>query len=337
MRKIVIFALVMHSFTSMAVAFDVFPICNDSAYQGSPRISGNNVVWFDRRDGDNVYGYDLSTKAEFFIGGSPASGGNESILAISGNTVVWGDDRNDGAIKDFDVFGYDLSTNTEFPVVTGSSVDLMVDVDNDTVAWSRYLNSNVGYDIYGKKLSTGEQFPITTEVGSTQAYPTISGNIVVWQDWRNASGIHELGDLYGLNMDTGDEFIVSTASGFQHHQNINGDIIVWEDTRNGSSAIYGYDLSTSGEFLISTNGIFPDIDGDIVAWIDGDSIWGKNLLSGPAFEIATGYAGSTELSLSGNTVVWESNGDIYGATIPEPGTISLLAFGAMAMIRKRKA
>lgn len=336
MKNMIFLIMVILSITSITVAFDAFPICTDAAYQGSPRISGNNVVWVDYRAGNDIYGYDLSSGTEFLIGGSPDGGGNGNILAISGNTVVWGDNRSKGGVQSYDVFGYDLSTSTEFPVVTASSTQLMVDVDNDTVAWSHYLNSNVGYDIYGKTLSTGVEFPITTQVGSTQAYPTISGEIVVWQDWRNANGITSERDLYGLNLNTGVEFELSTANGGQYNQNISGEIVVWEDTRNGYSEIYGYDLSSSSEFLISTNGIFPDVDGDVIAWIYGDSIWGKNLLTGSEFEIATGYAGSSELSISGNTVVWESNGDIYGATIPEPCSLFLIGCGCLFLRGKRK-
>jgi len=40
--------------------------------------------------------------------------------------------------------------------------------------------------------------------------------------------------------------------------------------------------------------------------------------------------------MKGNIVVWESDGDIYGAEIPEPATLSLLALGAISLLKRRR-
>lgn len=59
---------------------------------GGPRISGNIVVWSDRRndEDDNVFGYDLSTNTEFTISREDRDQGDPDI---SNQTVVWVDGR----------------------------------------------------------------------------------------------------------------------------------------------------------------------------------------------------------------------------------------------------
>ena len=79
--------------------------------------------------------------------------------------------------------------------------------------------------------------------------------------------------------------------------------------RNGHIEIYGYDLSTGNQFPICINGIYPShpaISGDLVVWMD--------------------YRNDEYL---------EGNYDIYGAYIPEPATLCLLAVGGLAVMRRR--
>ena len=78
-----------------------------------PAISGNIVVWTDDRNSHSgVSGYDLSTKSTIDI----AEWGN--FPAISGNIVVWHDMRVAGHPDN--IYGYDLSTHTDFAICTTS-------------------------------------------------------------------------------------------------------------------------------------------------------------------------------------------------------------------------
>ena len=66
-----------------------FPICTAQGSQQAPVISGDYVVWMDKRNGVwDIYGYDLVSREEFAIDTSP---GAQEHPAVNGATVVWED------------------------------------------------------------------------------------------------------------------------------------------------------------------------------------------------------------------------------------------------------
>ncbi len=182
-----------------------------------------------------------------------------------------------------------------------------------------------------------EEFPITTNPAN-QYGPAIYGNIVVWQDERNGDY-----DIYSYNLLTFTEFPISTNLSEQYSPAIYGNTIVWQDNRNGNSDIYGYNLSTDEEFQITTNVADewdPAVYGDIVVWTDTRNsyvtdIYGYNLLASKEFQITTNAFGQQTPDIYSNTVIWmdyrNGNFDIYGATIPEPGTILLFGSGLLGL------
>lgn len=112
-----------------------------------------------------------------------------------------------------------------------------------------------GRVLYQQKINeVGEQWDIAEAVfdtfGSTvvdapgdQIYPSLSGNLVVYQDNRNGH-YDESGkwiddwDIYMKDLESGIEQPVCTAPGNQSSPVIKGNIIAWEDSRNGSVDIY---------------------------------------------------------------------------------------------------
>ncbi|MFA6000512.1 MAG: hypothetical protein WC828_00145, partial [Thermoleophilia bacterium] len=76
-----------------------------------------------------------------------------------------------------------------------------------------------------------------------QINPSLSGNIVVYQDNRTGH-LDETGkwvgewDIYMMDLETGIEQPVCTAPGDQANPEIRGNIITWEDKRNGDRDIY---------------------------------------------------------------------------------------------------
>ncbi|MCK4733445.1 MAG: hypothetical protein KAT65_13415, partial [Methanophagales archaeon] len=155
---------------------------------------------------------------------------------------------------------------------------------------------------------TVTEFPICTDPAG-QANPAISGDIVVWTDYRNGNA-----DIYGYDLSTNTEFPICTDPAGQANPAISGNIVVWRDDRNYYSTgldIYGYDLSTDAEFPICTDGAWqqhPAISGDIVVWMDkrngNQDIYGYNLSSQEELEVYTEPTWQGYPAISGNIVVW---------------------------------
>jgi beta propeller repeat protein len=229
---------------------------------------------------------------------------------VSGDIVVWQDGRTDSG---GDIYGYDLTTGTEFVIASGASYDQVSPaVSGDIVVWQDNRNGN--QDIFGYDLAAASnpEFPICIVAG-TQNTPAIDGDYVVWRDNREDSG----GDIYGYNLAEAEEFLIAGGNSFdQINPAISGDIVVWQDNRNGTQDIYGYDLSTAATFPICTvagNQTAPAISGNFVIWQDdradsGGDIYGYDLISQREFPVSVGTEyDQISPSISGDIVVWQDS------------------------------
>jgi len=77
-------------------------------------------------------------------------------------------------------------------------------------------------------------------------YPDISGDWIVWQDYRNGNS-----DVFAYHLAAGDELQITTNTAGQGEPRIGGNLIAWIDNRNGNADVYGYDLSTGLEFEVA--------------------------------------------------------------------------------------
>ena len=165
-----------------------------------------------------------------------------------------------------------------------------------------------------------EEFPICTSLYN-QMWPDVSGNIVVWEDWRNATHTpFDNADIYGYNILTGAEFPICNNSAAQRDPRISGDIVVWTDNRNGGWSnwdIYGYNLTSGIEFAICTaegNQASPAVSGDIVVWRDerngNRDIYGYDLSTSTEFPVCTSPDYQSPPDISGDIVVGYDS--IYG-------------------------
>jgi beta propeller repeat protein len=128
--------------------------------------------------------FSMSVVSEFPICTAPH---RERYPAIYGDIVAFVDQRS----GNWDIYGVNLSTGTEFPICTA-------------------LHRNGNWDIYGVNLSKGTEFPIKTDL-QDQWKPEIYGNIVVFADHKG--GINW--DICGVNLSTGTEFPICTHKGYQ--------------------------------------------------------------------------------------------------------------------------
>jgi len=177
-------------------------ITTDAAGPRIPDISGNRIVWLDFRDklfGEKIFfcTYDPLTTAcpEQSITESLATQ-LKSNLHIAGNRIVWQAIPLPQDNNNFNIYLYDISTNTEQQITTGGpAFHGDPAISGDRIVWDDFRNGNA--DIYLYDLATNTERQITAHP-THQNIPAISGNQIVWVDFRNGNA-----DIYlaKLSMD----------------------------------------------------------------------------------------------------------------------------------------
>jgi beta propeller repeat protein len=226
---------------------------------------------------------------------------NNGFQAISGDVVVF--DKNN------DIYGYDLSTDTEFRITDQAASQQFPDISGDTVVWMDQRNGN--WDIYGYDLGEDCEFPITTHIAD-QKWPIIDGNTVVWVDWRNGGDAYGGYDLYGYNLASGTESPISGHSAPIACPAISDNVVVWSDRRYGGWDIYGYDLNSGNETQITqwwaSDPYCPAISNGIIVLGGGNSVGGFDLSGNLLFETPTlfyPFYDYNRPAIDGNLIVWQ--------------------------------
>ncbi|AKJ39217.1 PKD domain-containing protein [Methanosarcina barkeri] len=132
---------------------------------------------------------------------------------------------------------------------------------------------------------TFNKTPITIS-GSAES-PSIYGDRIVWEDWRNGNQNDGPSNIYMYNISTQKETQITT-SGSATSPSIYGNRIIWLDERNGNSQndtegghdVYMYDLSTHKETRI-TNSTIPE---DGFAYELRIAISGNRILYGGTYD-----------------------------------------------------
>jgi len=258
--------------------------------------------------------------------------GWQYLPAISGNKVVWYDNRNTGNQSDWDIYLYDVTTGIESRITTTPVHGLLgaPAISGNRIVWADSRAGN--WDIYLYDITAGVETQITSDPAN-QFHPAISGDRIVWEDDRNApAGSH---DIYLYDLASGIETQITSNSSFEQSPSISGDRIVWEDNRNGNWDIYLYDITSGVTTQITTDTHHqwhPKISGDTIAWEDDRNcndpqcdtfsgnwdIYRYDLSTGTEFPVTTDTSNQSNLSISGNRIVWEDkrnaspfNYDIY--------------------------
>lgn len=288
-------------------ANSVDPVTDAPGDQLNPVTNGIYIIWEDWSSGSGDIrmksALPLSSEIDLVTGT-----GNQAILSVSGNRLVYVNNTNPLPC---------LPDNPGYPNCPGTG-------END-----------VNNDIYAVDLDNpNNPYPVCTEAGS-QWQPRISGNKVVWQDYRNDNW-----DIYMKEITaSGNGISVTTDPGSDKLADISRDIVVWRSNRNSQYDIWMKDISPSGgdEAHVTNDAAYqnsPRISGDLVVWEDyrNDSnpadnypdydIYMKDLTSGVESMLAGGYPIQARPAVDNETVVWEQNTtsgdyDIWMATVPD--------------------
>ncbi len=220
---------------------DYFDVATGAGDQDFAAVSGRNVVFQDDSDGDwDIRGYDFRDDDDFNV--STASD-DQIHPAIDGDIVVWVHD--DGG--DTDIRGRNLDSGDTFTVTdTGEAFD--PDVDGDRVVYAQG-DATDDVHIWMYDISEDEYTRLSSTDRRERSHPRIDGNIVVWQDEREGSDEF---DIWGYDLETGEEFLIDSQGDMQTLPAISGDFIVWTD-ESGNLDVRGGRLNVIESDPTATN------------------------------------------------------------------------------------
>lgn len=329
-------------------------VVNNAYDQINPAISGNRVVWQDYRNktsgcpaaqnclSADVYEKDLVSGDEQRL----TTTTNGLDPDISGSQVVW---RNwtTGKIMVHDLTSGNQNTASS---ATGTVQEVSPAISGNIVVWIDYRVSASYGEVYMRDLSQPADQVVAAGNPALQIpqrdkrNPDIDGNIVAWEDWRNASqdaqGWWHNPDIYAKDLFTETEYAVCTNASDQYSPVVSGTRVFWQDYRNGNWDIYMKDLATGVETRLTTNRSdqsWPSASGDYVVWKDqrnGDEdVFIKRISTGIEWQVSSDPTSNPSAAqkmpvISGNNIAWtdkrSGNWDIYSAkdtVAPQVGSI----------------
>ena len=257
-------------------------ITNESAWQQSPKIYGNKIVW-DESDSDGlaiIYMYDLGPDGEFEtdddVGKIPITNkpGYHRDPEIYENKIIWGG----GNICMYDL-GSDGIFNTaddvrEVQITNDIPEQYSTDIYENKIVWVDIKNNenhNEGeddiYDIWMYDLGSDGKYNTSDDSGkiqitneTTKQYnPAIYEDKIIWGDRRNSYSDIYMYDLgpdgkYNTTDDVGEVQITNNPK-HQYLPAIHENKIIWTDDRNDNQNIYMYDLGPDGKFNTSDDSV----------------------------------------------------------------------------------
>ncbi|MEA1887634.1 MAG: choice-of-anchor D domain-containing protein [Bacteroidota bacterium] len=324
-------------------AFEEDSLITQSGDQKDPDIDYMSVAWQDERNSrSDIYTYDLDEDIEAQLTNNSEF---QDLPRIDGERIVWMDYRTGNG----DIYLYDPIYDT---IIISPHPDLQTapDIDGNIIVWAQLKSGDPGnWDIYMFDLGTWQISAICTAEGR-QTHPSISENIVVWEDWRNGNA-----DIYARLLKTGEEKEICTDPADQLNPVIckqnkwrpgsmappdfgglyNGIRIFYQDDRNGHWDIYMWadfmlgDLSLGTEHRITDKNTYNPSDQVNPDFAHNQCVYQENK-DGDwdiyAYQTETGYTGElvpictatadqVNPRTSGGRIVWDDyrhgDADIY--------------------------
>jgi len=333
--------LALHGFSASLLG-DIQPgrtirITDHVAKQKAPSISGDIVVWEDHRSGQaEIYGYNLVTEQEFPI----ATGGRaKEFPQIDGSLVMWKESFND---TNRQLFCKDLDSGQVYTVEGGVTyLDLQYSAMGRTIYYSAQRGMYNRQCVYSYDVDTNDRRLISGGTRLWHRFPEGKDGYVAWSAYGNL-GIYDVEADDIRDVDVGD---------FVEHLSVARGRACFLSASNELSV---YDIPTQSlrTYMLPGSNDYPVADGDLVILMDRAErkrIRALDLSTEQLFDVYVAQPGDVlhtqlEVDVSGMRVVWThllddsyTKMDIYVTElVPEPATLSLLALGALVMIRRRR-
>lgn len=111
--------------------------------------------------------------------------------------------------------------------------------DGDWLTWE---DKNSG-DVYLHNIPAGTGFFVKRD-DALQRAPDLSGDIVVWEDHGNRTGI----DIEAYDITTGERRTLTPGPGSNRNPSIDGSLVAWESDRNRTADLWAYDFENDTQF-----------------------------------------------------------------------------------------
>lgn len=264
-----------------------------------------------------------TTQAEYTINRFPVYEGDrdQTNPDIDGDTIVWQD-------SDTDVYWKSGDSDPNRIMINGQQTDPAI--SGDTIVWCDIHTYNPGtgdtteYDIYRYDLQTQNVFFMTSNDGTLQREPDISGNIAAYRADSDIY-VHPIG---------GSASVVAPVTSTRYEFSMDGNIAAWVEVAGGGPQIFVRDISTEDAPLQITTGSNwhrnPAVSGRMIVWdqdAGGDDydIYGYHLddPTTGVFAICTDAGSQKYPAISGSVVVWhdESDGAIWAVDLADAGSV----------------
>jgi beta propeller repeat protein len=280
--------------------------------------------------------------------------------SAAGNTVAY----IDCAAGPCNVWALNIVTRKAAPVAGAGHNQYNPATDGTTVVWQDGRNTGAAdaadytanFDLYAAALPSGPEF-VVSSAPQLQGQVRVSGNVIVWADFRTARGKDDPdgGDIYMYDIAARREKAVVTLPSAQTRPATNGKVIVWADFRNEpdpegfNGDIYAYDIATGREFTITKAPDLqtdPAIYGDLVVWQDyrnsggredyNADIYAYNLATRKEFAVTTAPGRQAQPTVAGDLIAWAdfrnepdqelgANADIYAYDVATGRELTVFA------------
>jgi hypothetical protein len=217
-------------------------------------VWGNRLLWLQEvagTDRSEILSRDLVSGQDVIV-----AAGSEYVRGprLWNDVAVWEQAVYPGAQRD--VRGYRFSTAESFAIAANPWDEFEPVVSGRDVVWTDDRQGTPGStDIYAAGLGALDApFPVCTADGAQEA-PDVWDGLVVWQDGRDAGNLSG-SDVYGYDLDRGQEFAVTRHIGAQGTPAIFERTVVWADWRNSPQVKY----ATAGAYgarLVNQPGPVP--------------------------------------------------------------------------------
>lgn len=238
----------------------------DAINHETPRISGNLVVWQQGEPGGETQNGGIDLDTDQWLNFPQEATGSP---ALDAGSIVWVGPGTLITEPTYSVLApiiyFDAPTGPITTVVTDTA-PRWVNISDYLIVWTALNNGND--DIHAFDLKAN-QFLTVVSKNNDQTRPSVSDNMIVWQDNRSSSTAQYIHDIYGYDVENQVEFLISARKGDETSPQVEDNYVVWVDHYGNQVDIFGYDLNTQTPFAItSTNHLNgePKLSGNKVVW-----------------------------------------------------------------------